>query len=102
MTPAQLTRVQAREAILARVRQLLIEQLHVRREPDEIDPDCPLFATGLGLDSVDAVELVVGLETEFSLLVPDGPAARRSLRTVNTLVDHILAAMAAQETSHAG
>ena len=79
-----------REELLRRVRQLLIEQLHIRREPDEIDPDCPLFATGLALDSVDAVELVVGLENEFHIQLADGPQARRSLRTVNTLIDLLL------------
>lgn len=84
------TRIAAREAVLCRVRLLLIEQLHVRRELDEIDPDCPLFATGLGLDSVDAVELIVGLESEFGISLPDGPLARRSLRTVNTLIDLVL------------
>jgi acyl carrier protein len=83
-------KIQKREELLARVRRLLVEQLHIRRAPDEIDPDCPLFATGLGLDSVDAVELVVGLENEFGLVVDDGPPARRALRTVNTLIDLVL------------
>lgn len=90
MEPEVQELIATRQALLERVRLLLIEQLHVRREPDEIDPDCPLFATGLGLDSVDAVELIVGLENEFQVLLPDGPEARRSLRTVNTLIDHLL------------
>jgi acyl carrier protein len=93
-------RIARREELLARARKLIIEQLHIRREPSEIDPDCPLFATGLGLDSVDAVELVIGIETEFNIQVPDGPPARRSLRTLNTLVDFVLAHE--QEKVHAG
>jgi acyl carrier protein len=84
-------RLAERQALLDRVRRLLVEQLHLRREPDEIDPDCSLFGTGLGLDSVDAVELVVALETEFGVILPDGPPSRRALRTVNTLIDVVLA-----------
>jgi acyl carrier protein len=78
------------EDVLGRVRSLLIEQLHLRRETDEIDPDAVLFGTGLGLDSVDAVELTIAIETEFGIKVPDSEESRRVLRTVNSLVGHIL------------
>src|SRR5438105_4595526 len=73
------------EEVLGRVRTLLIEQLHLRRETDEIDPDAVLFGTGLGLDSVDAVELTIAIETEFGIKVPDTDESRRVLRTVNSL-----------------
>lgn len=76
-----------REEILARIRTILIENLNVRREPDEIDPDTPIFGSGLGLDSVDAVELMVSLETELDVRLPDDAIGRAYLRTVNTLVD---------------
>lgn len=79
-----------RESVLARVRHVLIESLGVRREPEEIDPDAPLFGTGLGLDSIDAVELVVSLETAFDLRFPEGFMDRRTMRTVGSLIDAIL------------
>jgi acyl carrier protein len=79
-----------RERALARVRAILIDDLHVRREPDEIDPDTPLFGTGLGLDSVDAVELLVSLESAFGMKLPEGGIDRRVMRTVNTVVDIVL------------
>lgn len=82
--------IRRREEALDRIRTILIRSLGVRREPEEIDPDTPLFGTGLGLDSVDAVELVVSAESEFGVRVPDGPLARTGLRTVNTLVDLVL------------
>jgi len=87
---AELARTAHYENVLGRVRSLLIEQLHLRRETDEIDPDAVLFGTGLGLDSVDAVELTIAIETEFGIKVPDSEESRRILRTVNSLVEHIL------------
>src|SRR5262249_17955109 len=87
MDPELARYLDRREQLLARVRRLLIEQLRLRRDPDEIDPDTFLFGAGLGLDSVDAVELVVALEVEFGISLPDVEAARLPLRTINTLID---------------
>lgn len=94
MTPQDATlagRIAEREAVLARVRALLIQVLGVQREPDEIDPDTPLFGSGLGLDSIDAVELVVNLQERFGVHLSDDAMLRAELRTVNTLVDLIVA-----------
>jgi acyl carrier protein len=77
--------------VLDRVRHMLVHRLHVDREPDEIDPDTPLFGTGLGLDSVDAVELVVSMEVEFGGKLPEDALGRRVMRTVGKLVDLVLA-----------
>lgn len=91
MTPELESYIARREAALADVRALLVERLHVDREPDTIDPDTPLFGTGLGLDSVDAVEMVVSIEDAFGLKLPDDAIGRRVMRTVGKLVDMILA-----------
>jgi acyl carrier protein len=80
-----------REDVLDRVRKLLAFRLHVERDPDTIDPDTPLFGTGLGLDSVDAVEMVVSLEDTFGFKLPDDALGRRVMRTVGKLVDLVLA-----------
>lgn len=55
-----------------------------------IDPDAILFGSGLGLDSVDSIELVVALESRYKLRVAEG-ALRMHLRTVNSVVDLLLA-----------
>lgn len=90
--PADLERyIARREDVLDRVRRLLVERLHVERDPDTIDPDTPLFGTGLGLDSVDAVEMVVSLEDGFGVKLPDDALGRRVMRTVGKLVDLVLA-----------
>jgi acyl carrier protein len=80
-----------REDTLTRVRRVLTEGLKVPLAPDEIDLDAPLFGTGLGLDSVDAVELVVAIETEFGLRIPEGTGGPWALRTVHALVEFVIA-----------
>lgn len=80
-----------REQVLTKVRHLLIASLELERDPDEIDPDTALFGTGMGLDSVDAVEVVIGLETEFGIRLTDPDQRRRALRSVNALVDVVMA-----------
>jgi len=102
MTPTLAARIEQREAVLARVRMLLIESLGVRRTPDEIDPDTALFGSGLGLDSIDAVELVVSLDTEFNVQLPNDVFGRAEMRTVNGLVDLVLAAEPAETRDGAG
>lgn len=79
-----------REEVLARLRGLLIASLDVKREPDEIDPDAPLFASGLGLDSIDAVELVLLLDEHFGVKIGDDTSARAAMRTVNSVVDLVV------------
>ncbi len=79
-----------REEALGRVRGLLIDRLRVPFEAHQIDLDAPLFGTGLGLDSVDAVELVVAIETEFGLEIPEGATGPWAFRTVHSLVEFVL------------
>jgi acyl carrier protein len=81
-----------RERILGEIRKLLVEQLAVRWEADEIDPDAPLFNVGVGLDSVDAIELAFTLERTFGVTLPEGEAFAETTRTVNRIVDFVLAA----------
>ncbi len=90
MTTAIRDAIAHREDVLARVRRLLIEKLRVPRAPEEIDPDTPLFGSGLGLDSIDAVELLVCLDTDFGLRLPNDVTGRAILRTVNGIVDLVV------------
>jgi acyl carrier protein len=82
--------LRVREHALDEVRRLLIVSVQLPCAPDEIDPDTALFGTGLGLDSLDAVEIVIGLETDLGVKLEGEGARRRALRSVNALVDAVL------------
>ena len=73
-----------------KIKEALIEELMLQEEIDEIGDDMPLFGPeGLGLDSVDALQLVVALEKHFGLKVPDAEAAKGILASVNTIAAEI-------------
>jgi acyl carrier protein len=91
MSPETAARIAAREDILAGLREVLIDRMRLRREPDEIDPDAPLFGAGFGFDSLDAIELVVSLDTIFGVVLNDNGLLRQQMRTLNTVIDLVLA-----------
>ncbi|HEX4416563.1 MAG TPA: phosphopantetheine-binding protein [Kofleriaceae bacterium] len=95
-----LAHVAAREQILAKLRHVLITRLKLRRELDELDPDAPLFGSGFGLDSLDAVELVVCMDNQLGVRIADGGLLRQQMRSLNTLVDLVLATQEANRVAH--
>ena len=68
------------------IKQLLVENLMLQSTPEEIADDLPLFGPGsLGLDSVDALQIVVALDKNYGLKIPDPEAAKKILQSVNTI-----------------
>jgi len=68
----------------------LIEQLSLEDiTPEDITDDMPLFGEGLGLDSLDAVEIIVLLQRNFEVEVKDAQESREIFKTVNTLAEYI-------------
>ena len=83
-----------------KLKELLIERLKFDdMTPDDIGDDEPLFAGGLGLDSIDALEIVVMLETEFGIKVKNESAARDYFKSVATLAEFVEARMAQQASA---
>lgn len=77
----------------ARIKEVLVEELMLQQTAAEIGDETPLFgADGLGLDSVDALQLVVALEKHFGLKVTDAEAAKHTLRSVASIREAIAAA----------
>jgi len=79
-----------RSAVRAEVKELLATGLRLDRPASEILDDSPIFGEGLGLDSIDALELVVLVEERFRVAIPDEDVGRRAFATVNALVDFIM------------
>lgn len=69
-----------------RLKEMLVDNLMLDFSAEEIRDDQPLFGPeGLGLDSVDALQLVVGLDKHFGLKVSDPEAAKVILESINTI-----------------
>ena len=77
-------------AIRSRIKHLLVDALHLEGlSPSEIVDDAPLFGEGLGLDSVDALELVVALEKEFKIPIQSHEVGKEAFASVSTLAAFI-------------
>ncbi len=73
------------------VKNLIIQRLKLAdMTPEMIDTDGPLFGEGLGLDSIDALELVLGLEKEYGVVIPDAEVGKKVFQSVRTIAQHIL------------
>jgi acyl carrier protein len=70
----------------AQIRAMLVQDLMLQITPEEIGDDQPLFGpNSLGLDSVDALQLVVALDKNYGLKIPDAAVARKTMQTVSSI-----------------
>ena len=77
------------------VAQFIIDTLSLEDlKVSDIDPAAPLFVKGLGLDSIDALQLVVGMENAFGVVVPDAAVGTKVFQSVRTMADYIALHMA--------
>lgn len=77
-------------AIRARLKEIIIQSLNLEgMTPGDIEDEAPLFGDGLGLDSVDALELVVALEKEYSVRIEGEEASREAFTSVATLAAYV-------------
>jgi acyl carrier protein len=74
------------EITLDDIRQLLVENCMLRVAPEEITSDTTLFGPGsLGLDSIDALQLTVGIEKSYGIAIKEPAVARKAFESVDTL-----------------
>jgi acyl carrier protein len=74
----------------AEIKRLIVVELNLKgRDPEAIADDALLFGGGLGLDSLDALQLAMCIEEKFGVRIPEGEAARIILRNVRAIADHV-------------
>jgi acyl carrier protein len=85
------------ETLEAEIKELIVEALALEdMKPEEIETEAPLFAEGLGLDSIDALELAMALEERFGVTIEDDPEQnQRIFASVNSLAEFVRARRAA-------
>jgi acyl carrier protein len=82
--------MQTIEELIPQLKSQIIERLRIDgMEPEEFDEDMPLFGEITGLDSIDALELVVMLDVEYGIKIKDAKAARKILVNIRTIAEFI-------------
>jgi acyl carrier protein len=83
-------RAMDRNELKLRLKQLLIDGLRLQDlRPDDIEDAAPIFVEGLGLDSVDALELVVLVEEKFNIQIPDEDVGKRAFASIDALTEYV-------------
>ncbi len=78
------------EELIEKLKIQLIEQLNLEdMEPEDIDANEPLFGTGLGLDSIDALELIVLLEKEYGIKIQNPKDGQKVFFSLKTMAEFI-------------
>ncbi len=78
------------EDLIAKLKKQVIEQLNLEDlNPDDIDEKDPLFGDGLGLDSIDALELIVLLEREYGIKIDDPAEGKKIFTSIETMAKYI-------------
>ncbi len=79
------------EDLIETLKKQVIEQLNLAEiRPEDIDPAAPLFGEGLGLDSIDALELIVLLEKHYGIKLNDPKEAKEIFASLQSMSNYIL------------
>ena len=80
------------EELILELKQQIIEMLNFEgMTPEEIETDAPLFGEGLGLDSIDALELIVLLDKNYGIKLADPKAGKEVFKSVRVMAEYIQA-----------
>ena len=80
------------EGLIDKLKEEIIKQLNLEYlNKEDIDADTPLFGTGLGLDSIDALELNVLLEKNYGIKISNAHEGRKVFQSIRTMAEYITA-----------
>ena len=78
------------DELIDKLKQEVIQQLNLEDiSAEDIDPDAPLFGEGLGLDSIDAFELIVLLEKNYGIKIEDPKDGKKIFFSIRTMAEYI-------------
>ena len=78
------------EDLITTLKQQMIEVLNLEAmTPEDIDTDAPLFGEGLGLDSIDALELIVLLEKKYGIKLENSAEGKSIFKNVRTIAEYV-------------
>ena len=77
------------EELKVQIKQAIVRSLKLPIKPEEIQDAAPLFGEGLGLDSIDALELVLELERSFGVVIGDEQTGGKVLRSVDSIAEYV-------------
>lgn len=78
------------EELVLKLKKEIIEVLNLEDvKPEDIDNDAPLFGDGLGLDSIDALELIVLIEKNYGIKLKDPAKGKEIFKSINVMADYI-------------
>ncbi|MBC6491883.1 phosphopantetheine-binding protein [Flavihumibacter stibioxidans] len=80
-----------REQLVEDLKQQIIEQLNLQVKPEEIVAGDPLFNEGLGLDSIDALELIVLMQQKYRIKLANAEEGPKVFQSIDTMADYIIA-----------
>lgn len=78
------------DELIEKLKKEVIHQLNLEDiTPEDINPDAPLFGEGLGLDSIDALELIVLLEKNYGLKIEDPKEGKKIFYSIRSMAEYI-------------
>jgi acyl carrier protein len=87
-----------RARLKSELKQAIVRGLRLPIPADDIEDRAPLFGEGLGLDSIDVLELVLELERSFGVQIRDEETGAKVLRSIETIADYVLSERAANSS----
>jgi acyl carrier protein len=90
-------KIEQRSEVLKIIKEDLISRLNLPYDPDDLHEDVSLLGSGLGLDSLDALEVILGVEHALQIKVAEDNIS--ILRSINSIADYVLEARSGEEMS---